>query len=402
VKTSVKTQSVFSLTLSALTLSALVACAPPNRKLEPALETVQLHSFNAKLSSETTSEVDILFVIDNSRSMAEEQLILQKNINKFVGALQAMKSDYHIGVVSVYDQGRMKPGSPSHWANGKLRPLKAGSAQLASFSLEDKENNCITTDVMAKRDDSFQPGFITRSTPNGLQTLENSLNVGILCLGHDGPHHEELFTPVLAAVRPSMNAENKGFMRENAHLAVVIVSDAIPSNRDPKIDEFVSELRAVKGNNPRLLSLHVIGVTANDVASSTKGKTCRVDYDLENQGNSAAMEQLVVGNGTFLRLCDSNWGSRLTNISTEIKRRLLNKVISVPHAFSLIEDGSLHVLINGVDTPPGPRTWARVASSNTIVFSDKLDLGATGDADIKVSYRLLTESNAKRAAAHLN
>ncbi len=391
-----KTQSVFSTVISALTLSALVACAPPNRKLEPSLEVAEMHAFETRLSSETTSKVDILFVVDNSRSMVEEQLILQKNINKFVGALQAMKSDYHIGVVSVFDQERIKPGVSSYWANGKLRPLKMGSAQ--AFSLEDKANNCMTTDVMAKRDDSYQPGFITKDTDNGLQILENSLNVGILCLGHDGPLKEELFTPVLAAARPSMNTENKGFMREDAHLAVVIVSDAIPANLDPEIEDFVSELRAVKGNNPRLLSLHVIGVTANDVASSAKGKTCRVDYDLENQGNSAAMEQLVVGNGTFLRLCDSNWGSRLTNISTEIKRRLLNKVISVPHAFSLIENGSLQVLVNGVDTPPSPRTWARVASSNTIVFSDKMDLGPTGDADIKVSYRLLTESNAKRSS----
>jgi hypothetical protein len=391
----VKTQTVFSTALAALTLSALVACAPPNRRLEPGLEVPVPKEFSAKLSSETTSEVDILFVIDNSRSMAEEQLILQKNINKFVGALQAMKSDYRIGVVSVFDQSRIKPGSPSYWPNGKLRPLKETPSQL---SLEDKANSCITTDVMAKRDDSFQPGFITRDTKNGLQVLENSLNVGILCLGHGGPLQEELFTPVLAAVRPTMNAENKGFIRQNAHLAVVIVSDAIPSNRDPKIEEFVADLRAVKGNNPRLLSLHVIGVTAQNVADSAKGSPNRVDYDLENMGNSAAMEQLVVGNGAFLPLYQSNWGSRLTTISAEIKRRLLNTVVSVPDSFSLIEDGSLHVFINGVDTPPGPRTWARVASSNTIVFSDKLALDANGEADIKVTYTLLTESNVKRAA----
>ena len=401
-----KTSFSFS---SILTLSvvALVGCAPANKKLESAPETPGTYSMKADLKSEVTSEVDILFVIDNSRSMMEEQTILQNNIEDFVKALQSMNTDYHIGVVTTHDQGRIHQNSKNYWANGRLRPLKNPGSPAVSIKHED---GCVTTDALAGTG-AKKSGFITPKTQNGLAILRESLKVGVLCLPDGGPEKEELFSPALAAVGARMTAKgqpNEGFYRDSAHLAVVILSDATPSERDVSVDDFLNELRGLKGNNPKLLSVHVIGVTAADVARSKaqgKNATCRVDYGLEDESNNKAMENVIAqangqSNGTFLRLCSQSWGKELTKISSEIKRRLSGKVVAIPHAFELIEEGKLVVKVNGVVTPSGSKTWVRDTRSNSIVFSDELNLGANNDAVVEISYVTLTSQNARRARAH--
>ena len=48
----------------------------------------------------TVPSVDVLWVIDNSCSMTEEQQALTDNFNKFVQYFVGSGLDYHIGVVS--------------------------------------------------------------------------------------------------------------------------------------------------------------------------------------------------------------------------------------------------------------------------------------------------------------
>src|SRR5207253_2537101 len=61
-------------------------------------------------------KVDILWVVDNSRSMQTKQDRLKANINSFVQFLQAQQVDYHLGVVSTdtFDpkqSGRLQNGA---------------------------------------------------------------------------------------------------------------------------------------------------------------------------------------------------------------------------------------------------------------------------------------------------
>src|SRR5688500_16619843 len=45
-------------------------------------------------------EVDILFVVDDSFSMAEEQAALAAGLQSFIAAIDEAGSDFHIGVIS--------------------------------------------------------------------------------------------------------------------------------------------------------------------------------------------------------------------------------------------------------------------------------------------------------------
>ena len=51
----------------------------------------------------STRQVDILFVIDNSNSMSEEQLSLDKNFGKFINKLMDANANFRIGVVTTSD-----------------------------------------------------------------------------------------------------------------------------------------------------------------------------------------------------------------------------------------------------------------------------------------------------------
>ncbi|HFE44206.1 MAG TPA: VWA domain-containing protein, partial [Nannocystis exedens] len=49
---------------------------------------------------EGNREVDVLFVIDNSGSMAEEQALLAANFKAFVDELDAVDANYRIGIIT--------------------------------------------------------------------------------------------------------------------------------------------------------------------------------------------------------------------------------------------------------------------------------------------------------------
>jgi len=56
--------------------------------------------FNDFKSIETITKSDILFMIDNSGSMAQEQENLAKNLDKFINGIVSAQNDFHIGIVT--------------------------------------------------------------------------------------------------------------------------------------------------------------------------------------------------------------------------------------------------------------------------------------------------------------
>jgi len=86
-------------------------------------------------SSGSARAVDILFVIDNSNSMSEEQLGLDKNFGKFIDRLTEANADYRIAVVTTSD-------AQSILAASKAFNTAANSAffTFAKKSLQDAYN----------------------------------------------------------------------------------------------------------------------------------------------------------------------------------------------------------------------------------------------------------------------
>jgi len=145
--------------------------------------------------------LDVLWVVDNSKSMAEEQEALADNFNAFFEYLDQTGADFHIGVIStdVYN--------PEH--QGKLLG---------------------------------QVNIITRLQPDAESVFAENVRVGI-----DGKGDEQGFTAALLALsEPLISYENYGFLREAAHLFIIFVSDEDDrSFGEP--DYFVRRFEQIKG-----------------------------------------------------------------------------------------------------------------------------------------------------------
>lgn len=151
-------------------------------------------------------KVDLLFVIDNSGSMADEQIILVNSFPDFVSEMQTKLVDtesYHVGVIS----------SDSNIYNG------AGCQQYGGLvnqtgGIDSSNSTC----------GPYASGKNWMSEADDLQT--KFACAGQVGTGGDG--NEQPMYAMLQAVQPQNNAPgtcNDGFIREDALLIVIHITD---------------------------------------------------------------------------------------------------------------------------------------------------------------------------------
>lgn len=146
-------------------------------------------------------KVDILIVVDDSTSMADKQTSLASNFqNLFVG-LPA--SDFHLGVITADD-----------------RP-DGGQGRLIG--------------------DSANPKVLTNSTPDVMTAFLSKVNVGAASAASPAG----LATALKAVTAPLVNTDNSGFLRADAQLSVVLVTDG--RDQSPGlVADYLAALHAVK------------------------------------------------------------------------------------------------------------------------------------------------------------
>ena len=189
----------------------LLAAGCPGRevaKVDPNQVKEQYHD----IPVEVNRDIDILFVIDNSGSMAEEQASLATNFNRFVNVLENIEGglpNIHLGVVS--------------------SDLGAGPYNISDCS-GNGDNGALQN---APRDGSCSPpagAFISDiANPDGSRTKNYTGTLAdtfscIARLGINGCGFEHHLESMRRGLNGS-NPQNAGFLRDNAYLAVVIMAD---------------------------------------------------------------------------------------------------------------------------------------------------------------------------------
>lgn len=159
---------------------------------------------------------DILFVVDNSCSMEDEQGNLGTNFDAFIREI-AGKGDYRIAIVSTdVGPGREKVGL-------RISEFK----QAAPFTLVDI-NDDACGDVAIEHGCFRGPGtietrVITSTLPADQQIALFNQNVA---LGSCGDGREAGLRAMQLALQQTGNGEcNEGFLRQGANLVIVFVSD---------------------------------------------------------------------------------------------------------------------------------------------------------------------------------
>jgi hypothetical protein len=200
-------------------------------------------------------DTDILWVVDNSCSMYEEQTTLGDDFISFYGIVDAQGVDYRIAVVTTDDenfQGATKVIDPST-ANGEQ-----------AFA-----NNC-------------DLGTNGSGTERGLQYGWEAMEKAVL---NQSPNHD--------------------FYRSNAGLRVVFVSDE--NDQSGSWSTYVSYYQGLKLNPNHVILSAIVGTDGQN-AQSCNGAGGDAD------AGTGYVDAVTATGGILASICDSDWSTALTSM----------------------------------------------------------------------------------------
>jgi hypothetical protein len=175
----------------------------------------------SQASSHVSTSLDILFVVDNSGSMAGEQRQLAESFHGFASVLDERFEDYHIAVITTGMESGACPLCNSnlnqscvnetgeHGRFQNRRGWYEGPEEAPIYQVEASDPSCKV--VTRDNQDCFYDEVTGRGT----------VFVGIYGCGYERG---------LSAIRRALGKEllegwNAGFLRDDAMLAVIVISD---------------------------------------------------------------------------------------------------------------------------------------------------------------------------------
>ncbi|XXF75631.1 choice-of-anchor D domain-containing protein [Myxococcaceae bacterium GXIMD 01537] len=286
-------------------------------------------------------KVDVLFVVDNTASMVEEQPRFISALPAFVDTALAKGVDMHVAVTStgMTPASAACPGGGLGGEAGRFTPV-----------------------------DNSRPRILTQATPNLARLLQQNAQVGMCAQVEQGLEavRRAISEPLVNSAddprTPPPNDGNLGFLRNEAALVVVFVGDEDDHSPD-SVDTYVRYFQARKGEHqPQRVTLFAIAPTA--AACGTAGGV----------GTRYAEAAARTG-GQVVSVCEPDYAPLL--------RTVANKAFSAQDRFPLSEQpdpGTIGVTVDGV---PATGSWSYDPRTNSVVFSASPPPGAK----VQISYR---------------
>lgn len=168
-----------------------------------------------------TKAVDILWIVDNSGSMADEQVELGARFGEFIDELAALDLDFHLAVTTTdvgNDRGRFRTGP------GRVQRPGDGSTTCSRPPV--RLDYCQT---LADRPYLRSVDYVDAATGD----LDiNRLRADFECIASTGDCGDGLQEAGLEAMRLALSPEavgnggaNEGFLRDDAYLSVILLTD---------------------------------------------------------------------------------------------------------------------------------------------------------------------------------
>ena len=306
------------------------------------LEREQTDIFNQ--ASEPT--VDVLFVVDDSGSMSDDQAQLADNFPQFFTASNVNDANYHIAVTTTLTVGS---GCIDITGTGAC----ADDDMSGSYTVGANGNDPFLTPASNNPEGQF--GQNVRVSNTRIPSRSTSDN------GEGGLRGAFNF---LSAPKINDPAINGGFLRDEAKLHVIIVSDEPDQSRGPT-DLYIDFFQNLKGfRNSSLVAVSAIAKRNNERCTSDDGDV-----------GSARYEDVVnATNGTFQSLCDQDWtngmralGLDSLGLQTEF---FLTRAATAATLEVCVRSGSATASCDQVDqTSPGSSNgYFYDPAANSIVF----------------------------------
>jgi hypothetical protein len=268
-------------------------------------------------------KADILLVIDNSCSMADKQTALSQNFASFIHYASTANVDYQIGIITTDLTSNVE---------GQLLQEMSATGTL-------------------------NPKILKPSTPNVEAIFTTRVKVGI-----NGGTEGMAEPAAMALTAPLISSANAGFLRADAVLAVVIVSDA--GDQSPlAATVYENQLRNIKGVQ------HASQFSYNDIGPFAAAPPAGCSYDdFTDISKNIYLVQLL--NGVKDEICTANWAQTLEDIGkTAFGYRTHFFLTAEP---DLTSGHDLVVRIDGVQIaqvdPFGASVWSYDPATNAINF----------------------------------
>lgn len=264
-------------------------------------------------ASGTCSKMDILFVIDDSGSMSEEQTNLANNFPMFVDVL---------------DEFTTEDGSPIDYRLGVTTTGRDGTYIVTISGFPPIEENMDGDNGALRQQCGMPRPWIERADPDVSGTFSCEAQVGT-----SGPSVEMplLMTEWAVTVRIE-DGTNAGFLREDALLAVVMLTDENDCSRtdDPIEEEISGDISAGAAmdqcdpTNPALVPVGD-SIAALDAVKGDRGRwataviagpgpgTCSSSFgEAQEATRLKELVDMAGDNAVFSSICEGDLASALT------------------------------------------------------------------------------------------
>ncbi len=306
-------------------------------------------------------EVDVLFVVDDSGSMSDEQNSLAANFQSFIGsATSQWQTSYHLGVVTtdMEEANDMKGklmGDPRYVQNSNNINSFKGNVKVGSSGSGSERG------LMAAHAALSLP---LTGKPNPAQScqIDADCNAPAQCVLEDGIKQ--------------CGGYNMGFIRKDATLEVVFVSDE-DDHSPANLSFYIDFLKAIKGfANENLMHAHAI---VGDPGQGCDGAGGQADP------GDRYYEVAMQTGGKYHSICDSNWAQKLEDIGDVAFGLKVQFFLSRPAV-----PNTIAVAVDGVPCPAG---WTYIQESNSVIFDENGACMPQENQSISISYEVICYSS---------
>lgn len=273
----------------------------------------------------TMSALDILFVIDDSGSMHDHQKNLRSNIPLFVQNILDQGVHLKVGVTTTSDCYK---GNPSKSCDG-----------------------------------NFEAGVLDSKNANFLEHLNQSLDVGV-----SGSATE---TPLEMARKALSQNRHADFLRPEAHLAIIFLTDEDDIASPGSLDEYIRFFSSVK-KSPSQMQVASIQTDLTPSCRSVSPSKGNLQYVVESL------------KGKLISICSQNYGELLSDLGLSLGN-IINTEIPLfvePDLASLVATYGSYTLPRG-DLYQG---WIYDSQKNSLLLGSKINWSALGTHELIISF----------------
>ncbi len=300
----------------------------------------------------TGRKADVLFVVDNSGSMSEEQTNLADNFSDFIDAAETWGTDFQIAVITTEADDEYRGRLPGEFV-GDPRILIPSTPSLNSRFTD---NALVGDGGDGSREAGLDAAHLALSDPNisDVAVCDSDCVAPYACV------------PNADGSESRCGGYNRSFLRDDASLEIVFVSDEQDQSRGT-VEFYVDFFQSIKGARNRAL-FHASAIVGPRGGCEGLGGSAEAGSDYLDVADATG--------GVSGSICDDNFSTHLANIG--------NRAFGLRVQFFLsriADPATIEV------TDPGGRDltgWSFDELSNSIIFGE--DSAPTPGQEFDVTY----------------